>query len=190
MMRTVGDWAQQAATLPAALVEATPRAVRTSGEVLEAAARVNVLKATGGDMRLSGARSITDRRTGKNGVGKLITLAVELKGTGSRTRALVVPRGPIMLIEDRTRRHREPFRYGTGRRYAMAGERMANGGTARRRRAARAGALNIPGVGWRMFANHPGTRGKRPIRNAFTSSSSQAGRAGLLVFATAARNHL
>ena len=188
MTRTVGDWAQRAATLPAALVEATPRAVRSGGEVLESAARVNLLAATGGDLKLSRVRS---------GKGATVKLELKLLGSGSSARAVVNPTGPVMLVEDRTKAHRSPFRYsgagGSGgrRRYATAGEQLANGGTARRRRARGAGrVLSIPGVGYRMFAQHPGTKGKRPVRNAFRDHADEAGRAGLLVFSTAARNHL
>jgi len=83
--RTVGDWAQRAATLPAVLVEATPRAVRQGGEVLESAARVNLLAATGGDMRLSRVRS---------GKGATVRLELKLLGSGSRSRAVVTRPGP------------------------------------------------------------------------------------------------
>lgn len=190
MTVTVAEWAQRAATLPAALVEATPRAVKTGGALLEEAARVNLLAATGGDMRLSRVRS---------GKGASVKLELKLLGSGSRSRAVVNPTGPVMLIEDRTKPHREPFRYsgasGSGgrRRYATAGEQLAGGGTARRKRArgrSGRGLLYIPGVGFRQFANHGGTRGKRPVRNAFRDHADEAGRAGLLVFATATRNHL
>lgn len=191
MTRTVGDWAQRAATLPAALVEATPRAVRSGGEVLERAAQVNVRTATGGDMRLSRVRS---------GKGANVKVALKLLGSGSSSRAIVNPTGPIMLVEDKTKRHRQPFRYaGTlgadgRRRYATAGEQLANGGTARRRRARGGGGrrryIYVPGLGSFANVDHPGTKGKRPIRNAFRDHADEAGRAGLLVFATAARNHL
>jgi hypothetical protein len=186
--QTVQDWAARAATLPAALVEATPRAVRAGAEVLEDAVRVNVAQATGGDLRLSRVRS---------GKGAAIALKIRTVGSGSRTRAEVVPTGPIMLIEKDTKRHRQPFSYsgttGSGgrRRYATAGEQLAGGGTARRGRA-RGGrrAMNIPGVGWRMKVNHPGTKGKEPVHRAFQTAGDDAGRTGVLVFSQAVRDHL
>jgi hypothetical protein len=73
----------------------------------------------------------------------------------------------------------------------MAGEQLAGGGVSRRRkRAGRARAMNIPGVGWRMRAKHPGTKGKEPVRTAFRQSGDEAGRAGSLVFQRAIREHL
>jgi hypothetical protein len=179
--QTVQDWAARAATLPAALVEATPRAVVVSARMLDQQVTTNLRTATGGDMRLSRVRS---------GKGAQITTRIRTVGSGSRTRAEVVPGGPIMLIEEDTKRHVQPFRYGTGRRYAMAGEQLAGGGTSRRRRAVRARAMNIPGVGWRMSVKHPGTKGKRPVRNAFRTVGDEAGRAGVLVFRDAIRDHL
>lgn len=187
MAGTVGDWADRAATLPAALVYATPGAVQSGAEVLEAASRANLLAASGGDMKLSRVRS---------GKGATIKLRIRTVGTGSHTRAEVVPTGPVMLLEGDTARHRQPFSYGTGRRYAMAGEQLASGGTARRRKAARRGQttrrglIYIPGLGMFQHVNHPGTTGKRPVGRAFDENHEAAGRAGVSVFAEAVRRHL
>lgn len=187
MTQTVQGWAARAATLPAALVQATPRAVLASSRVLDATVRANVAQATGGDMRLSRVRS---------GRGARVDTTVRLTGSGSRAQARVVPTGPVMLVEKDTKRHREPFGYagvtgrGGRRRYATAGEQLAGGGTARRRRAVRARAMNIPGVGWRTHVEHPGTKGKEPVRRAFVHSGREAGRAGVLVFQQTVRQHL
>lgn len=171
--------AARLAELPAALVHATPQAVRVSGGVLEAQVRSNVAAATGGDSRLSRVRS---------GRGARIDVDTDVVGAGSRAQARVTPTGPIMLVEEDTARHREPFSYGTGRRYAMRGELTANGMRARRGRAGRRGFLWIPGIGFRGSADHPGTRGKHPVRNAFRESGQDAGRAGALVFQRAVRD--
>lgn len=187
MAGTVGEWADQAATLPAALVRATPRAVTAGAEALEDASRANLLADSGGDLRLSRVRS---------GKGATIALRIRTVGTGSRTRAEVVPTGPVMLLEGDTRKHRQPFSYGTGRRYAMAGEQLAGGGTARRRKAARRGQVTrrgliyVPGLGMFQHVNHPGTTGKRPVGRAFDEHHEAAGRAGVSVFAETARRHL
>jgi hypothetical protein len=167
---TVSEWAERAATLPAALVQATPRAVRTSADILQAQARTNVAQATGGDLRLSRVRS---------GKGAAIALRVRTVGSGSRTRAEVVPTGPIMLVERDTKAHQLRSRAG-GRGYSMA----------RRRSASRRGFLYIPGVGYRASAKHPGTKGKEPVGRAFAQSAPEAGTAGSLVFQQAIRSHL
>jgi hypothetical protein len=176
MTQTVQEWAARAATLPAALVEATPRAVVASARVLDQQATANLRAAAGGDLKLSRVRS---------GKGATIALRVRTVGSGSRTRAEVVPTGPIMLIEGDTRRHVQPRlslaeRTDGARSYSMA----------RRRKATRARAMNIPGVGWRTKVNHPGTKGKKPVQKAFQQSADEAGRAGVLVFRTAVRQHL
>jgi len=184
---TVNEWAERAATLPAALVEATPRAVRTSADILEAQTRRLVAIATGGDLRLSRVRS---------GKGATIALKVRMVGSGSRTRAEVVPTGPIMLVEEDVKAHQLKFTYsgttgaGGRRRYATAGQRMASGEMATRRRAARRNFLYIPGVGIRASAKHPGTKGKKPVQRAFQQSGPEAGRAGSVIFQKAIREHL
>jgi hypothetical protein len=185
-MATVESWAQRAARLPAVLVDATPPAVRAGAEVLESRARANLLAATGGDLRLSRARSIRAARTG--GTGQRVDVKVVVFGSGRRAEAHVRPVGPVSLVEGPTRRHRIP-RARSGR-YAMAGEQLAGGGIARRRKADRRAFIWIPGVGFRSSANHPGTKGKRPVRRAMQSSADEAGRAGLAIFAAAARDHL
>lgn len=183
MTTTVESWAQRAARLPAVLVDTTPPAVEAGAHVLEDRARANLLRASGGDMRLSRVRS------GRGG-GQRVDVKVQVFGAGGNAEARVLPVGPVSLLEGPVRRHREPFAYGTGRRYAMAGERLAGGGTARRRRAARSSALFIPGVGFRGSVNHPGTPGTQPVERAFRASGDEAGRAGLQTFVDAVERHL
>lgn len=163
--RTVGEWAARAATLPAALVNATPEAVQTSGRVLEQAVRVNVAQATGGDSRLSRVRS---------GKGARITVDLAVVGTGSGAQARVVPRGPIMLVEESTKAHQQPFSYTYNRRVKKRGAKR----------------ISIPGLGVFAHVRHPGTAGKHPVARAFAQSHDDAGLAGVLVFTGAVRNHL
>jgi hypothetical protein len=179
MSNELHDYARRVALLPGALVEGTPTAVRTGAEVLEQAARAELLIATGGDMRLSRVRS---------GKGAAIKLATEVRGAGRAAQGVVVPSGPIMLIEDDTKRHRQPFEYaglvggGGRRRYATAGQRTASGAISRRKRAVRAGVVVVPGYGPRSRVNHPGTKGKRPVGKAFDRAHGDAGRAGVGVY--------
>lgn len=175
MTQTLQEWAERAATLPAVLVEATPRAVRAGADVLEGTARSNLTRASGGDLRLSRVRS---------GKGARVDVKVRTDGSGSRARAVVVPVGPVSLVENDTRAHQQPFQYlsartGGARSYSMA----------RRRKAVRARAMNIPGVGWRMRVRHPGTKGKEPVAKAMLDAGV-AGRAGAAVFTRAVANHM
>lgn len=165
MANELDAWARRAATLPAVLVNTTAEATRAGAEVLEAGARRNLLAATGGDMRLSRVRS---------GRGAKVNLSVKSEGAGSRARAVVVPTGPVMLVEARTKPHRQPFAYTYNRRVMKRGQRP----------------IRIPGRGIFARVDHPGTRGKQPIARAFGQTADDAGSAGLAVFAQAARRHL
>jgi hypothetical protein len=173
---TPEEFAQRAATLPAALVHATPPAVRAGGSVLEDEARGNLRTASGGDLRLSRVRS---------GKGAKVDVKLTTRGSGTGAQALVLPVGPVSLVEGDTRGHVQPFQYlatrsGGARSYSMN----------RRRRAVRARAMNIPGVGWRTYVKHPGTRGKHPVSRAMAGAGARAGEAGADVFARAIRDHL
>lgn len=165
MPNALDAWARRAALLPAALVEATPEATRAGAEVLEEAARAKLLAATGGDLRLSRVRS---------GKGAKVNLSVKTEGAGSRARSLVVPSGPVMLVEAKTRAHVQPFGYTYNRRVKKRGQRP----------------VHIPGVGIFARVQHPGTRGKQPIARAFRDAVGDAGSAGVAVFAKTARQHL
>lgn len=187
MTLPVSGWAARAATLPAVLVQTTPRAVRAGAGPLEDQARDNLRRVTGGDLVLSRVRS---------GKGARVDVKITMQGSGSGARALVLPVGPVSLVEGDTRPHREPFTYagvtGSGgrRRYATAGQRTASGGVARRRRAVRRGLIAIPGVGVRAYVRHPGTRGQQPMVRAMRTAGRAAGQAGADVFARAIRDHL
>lgn len=181
MTQPLQDWARRAATLPAVIVQTTPRAVRAGAEPLEDRARANLRGASGGDLRLSRVRS---------GRGARVDVKISLQGSGSGTRALVLPVGPVSLVENDTRAHRIPFQYGTGRRYATAGQQLARGGIARRRRAQRTGVVVIPGVGVRAWVRHRGTTGQHPVGRAMQMAGRQAGQAGAEVFARAVRDHM
>jgi hypothetical protein len=172
----LSDWAQRVATLPAVLVETSPRAVRAGAGPLADQARTNLRAATGGDMRLSRVRS---------GKGARVDVTVQLQGSGSGARALVLPTGPVSLVENDTRPHVQPFQYvgertGGRRSYSMA----------RRRRARRSPVLVIPGVGVRSYVRHPGTTGSQPVGRAMRMAGREAGAAGGAVFVRAIRDHL
>ncbi len=176
MTLPVSDWARRAATLPAVLVEATPRAVRAGAKPLEEQARENLRRSSGGDLRLSRVRS---------GKGARVDVKVTTQGSGSGTRALVLPVGPVSLLEGDTRSHREPFQYlaqrtGGARSYSMK----------RRRKAARRGLISIPGVGVRTRVHHPGTVGKQPVGRAMQVAGRDAGQAGAAVFVRVIADHL
>jgi hypothetical protein len=170
---TVDEFARRAARLPAVLSYATPAATEAGARVLEAQARANLTAATGGDRRLSGVSSMSSRRGRGGSSNREVDVTVKVEGAGRGARALVVPRGPVSLIEKPTRPHKIPHTFAI----------VARRNVARR-------AVHIPGVGVFASVRHPGTRGKRPVTRAFTSHHSEAGAAGLRVFAEATREHL
>lgn len=176
----VEEFARRMATLPGVIVETTVDAVTAGAAVLEDAARVNLTAATGGDLRLSRVRS---------GKGAKVDVQVRVKGAGRSATAVVVPTGPVKLVEAPTRPHVEPFQYKTDK-YAMAGQFKRTGERAKRKRAKRKGFIWVPGVGARQMVNHPGTRGKQPIGKAFEQSGDRAGEEGIHVFQEAITKHL
>jgi hypothetical protein len=178
--QTAEEFARRLALLPAVLVQATPDAVAEAGRVLEREAESNLRAATGGDLRLSRVRS---------GRGATVGVEINVVGAGGRASARVTGTGPVLLVEDDTRRHRQPFQY-SGRYTIGAGQVTRRGTAAKRLRAKRKGFIYIPGVGFRQSVNHPGTKGKRPITKAFESDADAAGDRGLDVFARAIRAHL
>jgi hypothetical protein len=121
----------------------------------------------------------------RSGKGARVDVDVKLQGSGSGARALVLPVGPVSLVEGDTRAHQQPFRYlaertGGQRSYSMA----------RRRKAVRQRVMVIPGIGVRTHVKHPGTRGQHPLGRAMQMAGREAGQAGAEVFAAAIRQHL
>jgi hypothetical protein len=170
---TVDEFARRAARLPAVLSYATPAATEAGARVLEAQARANLTAATGGDRRLSGVSSMSSRRGRGGSSNREVDVTVKVEGAGRGARALVVPRGPVSLIEKPTRPHKIPHTFAI----------VARRNVARR-------AVHVPGVGVFASVKHPGTRGKRPVTRAFTSHHRQAGGAGLAVFSSIVTEYL
>lgn len=83
------------------------------------------------------------RGVGKSGAK--LGVSYRLSGAGARTTATVRATGPWQLIEEDTRPHVI--------RSKRRGRKKGRGGQ---------GAIVIPGVGPRVAAHHPGTRGKHP----------------------------
>lgn len=114
-----------------------------------------MMRDTGGDGVLSGV--------GRN--GRRLDVSYKLEGTASNPRAFIKALGPWPLIENNTRgrvirsRH-SVVRGSSGRgRLARAGfvGPLLPGQVQGNRRA----VLNIPGIGYRRSARHPGTKGKK-----------------------------
>lgn len=176
MADTLQGWADRAGQVPAVIVRATPGAVQAGAQVLEQQARANLLSASGGDLNLSRVRS---------GKGAHVDVQVRTRGAGQDATAMVLPVGPVSLLEKDTRGHRQPFQYvaartGGKRDYSMN----------RRRKAVRAPFQYVPGLGIFQHIKHPGTRGKRPVGRAFDQAADQAGQAGAQAFADAVTRHM
>lgn len=155
------------------LVEVTPGAVEAGAAVLERRARVNLLAASGGDGRLSRARTLGATRAGK--AGSRVDVKLVVRGAGRRAVALVLPVGPVSLVEKPTTRHRIPRKLLD---YAY------------RRRVYQRRGVWIPGIGFRASVDHPGTRGKRPVGRAMDTHHDEAATAGLEHYTAAVERHL
>lgn len=108
---------------------------------------------SGGDMVLSGTK-----RRGRP--PKRINVTVRASGTGNRTVAIVKATGPWPLIDRDTPGHVIRSAYVTGAYRGSRGRGQIFGPAAPAITGGRRAVLNIPGVGFRRSARHPGTKGK------------------------------
>jgi hypothetical protein len=133
---------------------------RTTREVVEKSAlrikrtaETQRNRAVGGDGRMS--------NVGRSRGGARLGVRYDLQGTATPT-ALVRATGPWQLIERATRPHRITSRYARGSRSRRS--RAGQFGpviAAREVRGDRRAVILTP-WGYRRYARHPGTRGKRP----------------------------
>lgn len=134
-----GKMHKAADNLKRALPPAIDKEALATKKYMEQAARM----AAGGDARLSGMK------------GRKLDVGYKTHGLS----AVVFARGPWGLTEFGARPHIISSRRGggsrrsRGTRLSAAGPSIGRGGRVR-------GAINIPGIGWRLYARHPGTKGK------------------------------
>jgi len=107
----------------------------------------------GSDMSLSGV----NKSKGRPG-GAKVGVRYKLEMKGSSPQAFLRATGPLQLIENNTAGHviRSTRVKGNRRKGFVgptAGGQFSGGG-----------AINIPGIGWRRSARHPGTTGQHPWR--------------------------
>lgn len=108
---------------------------------------------SGGDSRLSGVNKRRGRAGGAK-VGARVRMLRE--GAGGAT-AAVLASGPLQLIANPTKAHK------IASAFRSSGSRQP--------------VINIPGVGYRRSAQHPGTRGRDTWRKARDGALDDAGRA-------------
>lgn len=110
---------------------------------------------SGGDLKLSGV----GRAKGRPG-GAKVGVRYDIKGTGNSVTATVRATGPLPLLANPTagRVIRSAYAKGKARR-GFVGPTVGGQFSGDRR-----AVLNIPGIGYRRSARHPGTRGKNTWR--------------------------
>ncbi len=138
----------------------------------EAIQQKEIAKASGGDSKLSGvgrAKSAAKAAAGKDVGNIAIDVVQRVTKTGGSPEIVLSVKGPLPLIENDTpgRVIRSAYATGAGRRARkskkhgqlsqMAGPGLSFGG-------GRSAILEIPGIGVRRSARHPGTKGKYPWR--------------------------
>lgn len=111
------------------------------------------MTAATGDRRLSG------RNNARIGVQYKV---FDRRVTVANVRAF----GPAHLIERPTAAHAITSKHAGGSRRSRGGRAVGAllGGSATGFRGGRRSVLNIPGIGYRKYAFHPGTKGKYPFR--------------------------
>lgn len=121
-------------------------------------------KASGGDLVLSNTGALTGagRKGGKVGA------RYDIKGESMSPESHIKATGPVGLLEYNlrphlirsrhlkgTRKQRSAFAYGAATFYGPGKRKKKVGPTQQP-------VINIPGVGYRRWAMHPGTKGKKP----------------------------
>lgn len=130
--------------------------VATVRESADVAAKIHdnrISRDSGGDGRLSGM----NRAKGRAGNTK-VGVRVKADRSSTKPSAFIGATGPLQLINNDTAGHviRSAYTRGRGRKGfvgpTLPGQFATTGGGS--------GAINIPGVGFRAWARHPGTKGK------------------------------
>lgn len=119
-----------------------------------------IQKASGGDMRMSGV----GRARGRQGNAK-VGVRYDIRG-GEVPWSKIKATGPLHLLERDTggRVIRSAYLRGAGRKYSGQKAPIQGPGLMGRNfRGDRRAVLNIPGIGYRRSARHPGTKGKHPF---------------------------
>ena len=130
-----GDVKRKVRAMERAVVSDRATIVRQAANQAAEEQRFVVRSDTGGDMKLSGV----GRRRGRPG-GRAVGVRVRMAGDTAE----VLASGPMPLIDRPVPPHMITSAYGRGRG-AISGRRAV---------------INIPGIGFRASAQHPGTRGK------------------------------
>lgn len=93
-------------------------------------------------------------------------------------RASISAEGPLHLVERNTAAHYEPRGFASSRvSYRLRGGRLVATEKKRRGRgAAKASGVSIPGIGFRRYVLHPGTKGKHPFAKGAALARPKAGR--------------
>lgn len=116
-----------------------------------------------GQLQVAGVQGGRLRGVGKKGA------KVGVSSTVAGRNALVKATGPLHLLERDTR----PHRLGRGTRSATSGLPLVNASGQDIQRK----VVTIPGVGFRAFADHPGTKGKHPWRKGVVAALPAAAKA-------------
>lgn len=135
-------------------------AVKRSAEKAKAAQLAVMRSDSGGDLKLSGV----NKRKGRAG-GATLNVNYRVRSSGMTATALIKATGPLQIIDGDTSGHVVRSAYGSNTRGTVGRRRGSSRGfigpvIGGQFSGGRKAVLNIPGVGFRRTARHPGTKGK------------------------------
>jgi hypothetical protein len=154
-----GDFARHLQKMSTAVEKGRRDTVAQAAQVAKTEHLVVMRRDSGGDLRLSGV----NRAKGRAGNAKIGARYDIKPGVGSRSATAVIKAtGPLQIIANDTsgRVIRSAYAKGKYRRGGKGKSQFIGPTTSGQFSGDRRAVLNIPGIGFRRSARHPGTKGK------------------------------
>ena len=172
LSKAAKDFEQRFIKLSTAVDKGRTDTLKQAAMIAKTVHTAYIRRDAGSDMILSGV----GRRKGKAG-GRKVGVRYDIARKSGEYRAEIIPTGPLPLISHDTPGHVIRSAYLRGALRTSKGQSQAFGpAIGKVAGASRRTVINIPGVGWRPNARHPGTTGKRTWERGRTAAKPKIDR--------------